>query len=71
MGMYSTKVSLTDPQITVLRAEAERLGISVADVIRRALDEWRAGKVAPIVQTVRLAEGHEVRRWPIAEGGAP
>ena len=42
--MYSTKVSLTDPQITVLRAEAERLGISVADVIRRALDEWRGKK---------------------------
>ena len=55
--MYSTKVSLTDPQITVLRAEAERLGISVADVIRRALDEWRHARTPARAEVAALGRG--------------
>lgn len=38
-------VSMTADQIGDLRAEAQRLGISVGDVLRRVLDEHRG--VAP------------------------
>lgn len=34
-------ISLTEPQLAFLRAEAERLGISVADLIRRIIDQHR------------------------------
>lgn len=34
-------VTLTKPQHEVLAAEAERLGITVSDLIRRIVDEWR------------------------------
>lgn len=34
-------VTLTKPQHDVLVAEAERLGITVSDLIRRIVDEWR------------------------------
>jgi hypothetical protein len=37
-----TSVTLTNRQLEFLRIEAERVGITVADLIRRVLDEWRA-----------------------------
>ncbi len=37
-------VSLTKPQFEALKAEAERLGISVSDLIRRIVDGWRDAK---------------------------
>lgn len=37
-------VPLTTPQDAYLRAEAERLGISIADVIRRIIDAYRESK---------------------------
>jgi len=40
-------IVLTDPQKFFLQAEAERLGISVADLIRRIIDEHRAAKETP------------------------
>jgi hypothetical protein len=41
---YTTRqtVTLTNPQREVLAAEAKRLGISVSDLLRRIIDEWRA-----------------------------
>jgi len=39
--MIRTSVSFTEPQMEYLRAEAERLGISTADVVRRMIDENR------------------------------
>jgi hypothetical protein len=38
-------ISLTDPQDAYLRTEAAQLGISVADLIRRIIDQHRA--IAP------------------------
>lgn len=35
-------ISFTDPQYAFLAAEAERLGVSFADVVRRIIDEYRA-----------------------------
>jgi hypothetical protein len=35
-------VVLTDPQTTFLQGEATRLGITVADLIRRIIDQHRA-----------------------------
>jgi hypothetical protein len=35
---------LSTPQHDYLRAEAERLGISVADLIRRIIDTYRESK---------------------------
>jgi hypothetical protein len=48
MHHMSTKsrqsVTLSRPQQEYLRLEAERLGISVSDVIRRIIDIYREGK---------------------------
>lgn len=35
-------LTLTKPQLDYLRDEAERLGITVADLIRRIVDQHRA-----------------------------
>src|SRR3954449_7167252 len=40
-------VSLTAPQDALLVQDAQRFGISVSDALRRALDEWRAGRAEP------------------------
>lgn len=34
-------LTLTKPQVEVIDAEAERLGITKGEMIRRILDEWR------------------------------
>ena len=34
-------IQFTEPQLDLLRAEADRLGISVADVVRRIVDRYR------------------------------
>jgi hypothetical protein len=41
MAMQKRMVSLTEPQVAFLKAEAARLGISVADLIRRIIDQYR------------------------------
>lgn len=41
MAMHKQMVSFTQPQIAFLKAEAERLGISVADLVRRIVDAYR------------------------------
>ena len=40
--MMKRMISLTDPQAAYLKVEADKLGISVADLIRRIIDEHRA-----------------------------
>lgn len=37
-------VTLTKPQAEFLKKEAERLGISVSDLIRRIIDAYREGR---------------------------
>jgi len=39
--MRKQQVSLTDPQVEWLEAEAKRLGVSIAEVIRRIIDKHR------------------------------
>jgi predicted DNA-binding ribbon-helix-helix protein len=39
-------VTLTAPQIAYLRAEAERLGLTVSDLIRRIVDQHREARGA-------------------------
>jgi hypothetical protein len=34
-------IAFTNSQMTVLKAKADELGISVADLVRRIVDEWR------------------------------
>lgn len=34
-------VSFTDPQMAFLKKEAKRLGVTVAEIIRRLIDEYR------------------------------
>jgi hypothetical protein len=34
-------ITFTEPQMAFLKVEAERLGISVADLIRRIVDRYR------------------------------
>jgi hypothetical protein len=45
--MSTTKrqsVTLTEPQARFLEVEAERLGITVSDLIRRIVDTYREGR---------------------------
>ncbi len=44
MSMYKQSVSLTEPQIEFLRKEADQLGISVSDLIRRIIDQHRENR---------------------------
>ena len=44
MAMNKRMISFTDPQVEFLKREAERLGISVADLVRRIVDLFREGK---------------------------
>ena len=37
-------VTLTVPQLEFLKKEAQRLGITVSDVIRRIVDAYREGR---------------------------
>jgi hypothetical protein len=39
--MQKRMISLTEPQAAFLKEEAARLGISVADLIRRIIDQYR------------------------------
>ena len=39
--MDRMSISLSQPQLAYLRAEAKRLGISVGDLIRRIIDQHR------------------------------
>jgi len=40
-------IAFTDPQAAYLKAEAERLGISVADLVRRIIDQHREKEAKP------------------------
>ena len=42
--MHRQMISFTDPQYAYLEQEAERLGISIAELVRRIVDEHRLGK---------------------------
>lgn len=44
MAMKPQMFSLTAPQAAFLRSEAERLGISIAELVRRIIDSYREGK---------------------------
>ena len=37
-------ISLTRPQLAFLEQEAERLGLTVADLIRRIIDQYREAR---------------------------
>jgi hypothetical protein len=41
---HKQTLSFTDPQAAYLKAEAQRLGISLADLVRRIIDEWRGNR---------------------------
>ena len=43
MAMHKQMIALTIPQASYLKGEAERLGISVSDLIRRIIDQHRSG----------------------------
>lgn len=42
--MQRQMITLTTPQKAMVREEAHRLGISMADMIRRIIDEWRENR---------------------------
>jgi predicted DNA-binding ribbon-helix-helix protein len=41
---HRQSVTLTAPQADLLKREAEKLGITVSDLIRRILDQWRESR---------------------------
>ena len=44
MAMEKIMISFTAPQLAVLRKEAKKLDVSVADLVRRIVDLWRETK---------------------------
>ncbi len=44
MRMKSRLISVTQPQEEFLTAEAQRLGISVSDLVRRIIDAYRENR---------------------------
>ena len=44
LGMHKQMVSLTEPQIAFLKAEAAKFGISVSELIRRIVDKYREAR---------------------------
>src|SRR5690349_1367025 len=44
MAMKKRMISFTDPQEAFLKREAKKLGISVSDLVRRIVDQYREGK---------------------------
>jgi hypothetical protein len=44
MAMQRQMIAFTEPQIQYLRGEAQRLGITVADLVRRIVDQYRESK---------------------------
>jgi len=49
-------ITLTGPQTAYLKAEAEQLGISVADLVRRIIDRHRETTVTDAVKRREAAE---------------
>ncbi len=41
MAMLTRSLHFTKPQAAYLQTEADKLGISVSELIRRIVDEWR------------------------------
>jgi hypothetical protein len=44
MAMNKRMISFTHPQEAFLKQEAQRLGVSVSDLVRRIVDQYREGK---------------------------
>ncbi len=42
--MVKRLISFTEPQVAWLEAEAQRLGISVSELVRRIIDKTRGAK---------------------------
>jgi hypothetical protein len=40
-SLFKRTIAFTKPQMNALKTKAEKLGISVADLVRRIVDEWR------------------------------
>lgn len=57
--MHKQMVSFTRPQIEQLKAEARNLGISVSDLVRRAVDEWRENHAEHHVHSRREVDHHD------------
>ncbi len=51
-------VKLTAPQTAFLDAEAQALGITVAELIRRIIDAWRHGHGAEVNAVHRYVKDH-------------
>lgn len=45
--MVRTQVQLTPKQLKILRSRARRLNVSVAELVRRAVDAYVAAEIAP------------------------
>ncbi len=44
MALPKMSVAMTQPQLAYLKSEAERQGISVGELLRRIIDQYRESK---------------------------
>jgi len=54
--MIRTQVQFTEEQIEALRARAAREEVSVAELVRRAVDAWVATEASTVERARRAAE---------------
>jgi hypothetical protein len=52
--MVRTQIQLTDKQLKILRAKALQLNVSVAELVRRAVDAYVAAEIATSFEERRL-----------------
>jgi hypothetical protein len=51
-------LTLSDPQRLALKDEAERLGISSAELTRRIIDQWRSASPTPYAVPLKSEDIH-------------
>lgn len=61
--MVRTQIQFTQEQLDALRARAARLEVSVAEVVRRAVDDWLEGAVTPTEEERRRRALEAVGRF--------
>ncbi|HSF17878.1 MAG TPA: CopG family transcriptional regulator [Vicinamibacteria bacterium] len=51
--MVRTQIQLSEKQLKILRSKARRLNVSVAELVRRAVDAYVAAEIAPTFEERR------------------
>lgn len=65
---HRTQITLTDEQYERLQSESERTGMSMAELVRRAIDETYGDDIEQRLAALRASAGAWADRDDIADG---